>query len=49
MKEPLKKTIFHRRKIKPINIDLTPFSDFTKKCFSKMIKANNDRYFEQNT
>lgn len=47
-KERLKRPIFYRRPIKPINIDLSHLSDFTKKCFSKMIQAENDRYEQQN-
>lgn len=46
-KERPTRTIFYRRPIKPININLTCLSDFTKKCFSKMIKQNNDRYLQQ--
>ena len=47
IKEPLKKTIFHKRPIKIIHIDLTNHTDFTRKVFSKMIKANNERYSQQ--
>lgn len=43
-KERPTRTIFYRRQIKPINIDLSGLSDFTRKCFSKMIQDNNDRY-----
>lgn len=43
-KERPKRTIFYKRPINPININLSGLSDFTKKCFSKMIKANNERY-----
>ena len=49
IKERPKRTIFYRRPIKPINIDLSGLSDFTKKCFSKMIQDNNERYLKQNT
>lgn len=49
IKERPKRTIFYRRPIKPIHIDLSVLSDFTKKCFSKMIQDNNDRYLKQNT
>lgn len=48
-KERPKRTIFYKRAIKPINIDLSGLSDFTKKCFNKMIQANNERYLKQNT
>lgn len=48
-KERPKRTIFYKRAIKPINIDLSGLSDFTKKCFSKMIQANNERYLQQKT
>lgn len=48
-KERPTRTIFYRRPIKPINIDLSGLSDFTKKCLSKMIQANNDRYLQQKT
>lgn len=40
------RTIFYRRPIKPININLSGLSDFTKKCFSKMIQDNNERYLK---
>lgn len=46
-KERPKRTIFYRRPINPINIDLSGLSDFTKKCFSKMIQENNERYLQQ--
>lgn len=46
-KERPKRTIFYKRPIKPIHIDLSGLSDFTKKCFKKMIQANNDRYEQQ--
>ena len=49
IKERPRRTIFYRRPIKPINISLSGLSDFTKKCFSKMIQENNDRYLEQKT
>ena len=49
IKEPLKKTIFYTRKPRPINIDLTNHTDFTRKVFSKMIKQNNDRYGQKGT
>ena len=49
MKEPLKKTIFYKRPIKPININLTTHTNFTCKVSSKMIKQNNDRYLLEET
>ncbi|WP_181327728.1 hypothetical protein [Helicobacter pylori] len=49
IKEPLKKTIFYTKKPRPINMDLTNHTDFTRKVFSKMIQANNDKYLKQNT
>lgn len=49
IKEPLKKTIFYTRKPRPININLTNHTDFTRKVFSKMIKQNNDSYLQQKT
>ncbi|WP_305869736.1 hypothetical protein [Helicobacter pylori] len=49
IKEPLKKTIFYTRKPRPINMELTNHTDFTRKVFAKMIQANNDRYLKQNT
>ena len=49
IKEPLKKTIFYTRKIRPINIDLTNYTEFTCTVFSKMIQQNNNRYLQQNT
>lgn len=49
IKKPLKKTIFYTKKTRHINMDLTKHTDFTRKVFSKMIQANNDRYLEQNT
>lgn len=49
IKKPLKKTIFYKRKPRPINIDLTNYTEFTCKVFSKMIKQNNDRYLQQET
>lgn len=42
------RTILYKRPIKPININLSGLSDFTKKCFRKMIKANHERYLQQN-
>ena len=42
------RTLFYKRAIKPININLSGLSDFTKKCFGKMIQDNNDRYLQQN-
>lgn len=48
-KERPKRTIFYKRPIKPININLSCLSDFTKKCFSKMIQENNERYLQQKT
>lgn len=49
MKKSLKKRIFYKCRIKPINIDLTNHTDFTCKVFSKMIKQNNDRYLQKET
>ena len=40
-KERPTRTIFYRRPIKTININLSGLSDFTKKCFRKMIQDNN--------
>ena len=47
IKEPLKKTILYTRKPGPINIDLTNSTKFTCKVFSKMIKQNNDCYYNK--
>ena len=49
IKERPTRTIGYRRPLKPINIDLSVLSDFTKKCFSKMIQDNNERYLKQST
>lgn len=48
-KERTKRTIFYTRKPRPINIDLSNHTDFTRKVFAKMIQANNERYVKQNT
>ncbi|WQS65740.1 hypothetical protein KVE23_06765 [Helicobacter pylori] len=45
IKDPLKRTIFYTKKPRPINMDLTNHTDFTRKVFAKMIQANNERYF----
>lgn len=47
-KERPKRTVFYKRPIKPINIDLSGLSDFTKKCFRKITQENNDHYLKQN-
>lgn len=49
IQKPLKKTIFYQRPIKPININLTNHTSFTRRVFSKMIKQNNDRYLQKET
>ncbi|GAA7926976.1 hypothetical protein HpBT060_15150 [Helicobacter pylori] len=49
IREPIKRAIFYRQAIKPINIDLTNHTKFTIKVFSKMIKQNNDRYLQRKT
>lgn len=49
IKVPLKKTIPYTKKQRPINMDLTNYTDFTRKVFAKMIQDNNERYLKQNT
>ena len=48
-KELHKRTLFYTRKPRPINMDLSNHTDFTRKVFAKMIQANNERYIKQNT
>lgn len=49
IKKTLNKTIFYTRKPRPINMDLTNHTAFTRKVFSKMIKQSNDSYLQKET